>query len=77
MTSNLVMRFQHPVSPGEDTTGWMKPPEEEGKGGVDATEMESLPTYELDEVQKHDKEVCKLLQFANFSAAVDQLTFAE
>ena len=46
------MRFQHPVAPGEDTTGWMTPPEEEGNSAVKAEETERLPTYELDEVQK-------------------------
>ena len=70
------MRFQHPVAPGEDTTGWMTPPEEEGNSAVNAEETERLPTYELDEVQKHYKKVCTLLSSANVSAAVDPLTFA-
>ncbi|EJF63684.1 hypothetical protein DICSQDRAFT_167737 [Dichomitus squalens LYAD-421 SS1] len=55
-TSTVVMRFQHPVAPGEETTGWMIPPTDEGIDMSVVNKTKKLPTYELDDVQKHDKE---------------------
>ncbi|PIL27516.1 hypothetical protein GSI_10667 [Ganoderma sinense ZZ0214-1] len=52
-TTNSVLRFQHPVAPGDASGGWMEPNKADVKVAKPA---QNLPTFELEEIQKHDKE---------------------
>ncbi|KAI1798202.1 hypothetical protein LXA43DRAFT_1088331 [Ganoderma leucocontextum] len=52
-TTNSVLRFQHPVALGDASGGWMEP--NKAVANI-AKPVHSLPTFELEEIQKHDKE---------------------
>uniref|UniRef100_A0A2H4WRE4 Nitrate reductase [NADPH] n=1 Tax=Ganoderma lucidum TaxID=5315 RepID=A0A2H4WRE4_GANLU len=52
-TTNSVLRFQHPVALGGTPGGWMEPNKAQAKVPQPS---QSLPTFDLEEVQKHDKE---------------------
>ncbi|KAM5537092.1 hypothetical protein V8D89_009238 [Ganoderma adspersum] len=52
-TTNSVLRFQHPVALGDAAEGWMEPNKADVKIPMP---VQSLPTFDLEEIQKHDKE---------------------
>lgn len=50
-----MLQFQHPVAPGNDEGGWMKPPKVEETA---STGNEKLKTFSLEEISKHSTKVC-------------------
>ena len=52
-TALPIVEFQHPVAPGIDEGGWMKPPVTE----VREDKGTPVKTFSLEEVAKHDNKV--------------------
>lgn len=53
-TALPVLQFQHPVAPGNDEGGWMKPPKVEESA---SKPNEKLKTFSLEEISKHSSKV--------------------
>lgn len=53
-TALPVLQFQHPVAPGNDEGGWMKPPKVEEST---SQRNENLKTFSLEEISKHSTKV--------------------
>lgn len=54
-TALPVLQFQHPVAPGNDEGGWMKPPKVEESA---SKQHGNLKTFSLEEISKHGTKVC-------------------
>lgn len=53
------MQFKHPVGPGSDDSGWMKPNLEDVESEIDEPSDERV--LSLEEIAKHDNNVSSCL----------------
>ena len=49
-----AVEFEHPVAPGNEEGGWMKPPKDQQ---ADHSRKDDLKTFSLEEIAKHNSKV--------------------